>query len=80
MFYNTTAAGIILSIKIGKILLIVEKKNELDELFTFFEIFEKLKINRSQEHCVRICEKIRSTFQNALILVTCRFYGIKYSI
>lgn len=43
MFYNTTAAGIILAIKIGKILLIVEKKNELDELFTFFEIFEKLK-------------------------------------
>ena len=61
--------------------LIIEKENELEELFTLFEIFEELEINREIRNLAyEFVKKYGLLPNDALILATCRFYGIKYLI
>ncbi|MBE8540167.1 PIN domain-containing protein [Geoglobus acetivorans] len=61
--------------------LIVEKEDELEELFMLFEIFEELEINREIRNLAyRFVKKYGLLPNDALILATCRFYGIKYLI
>jgi|Deesub1362A_J573_1020465.scaffolds.fasta_scaffold25571_2 hypothetical protein len=61
--------------------LIVEKKDELEELFTLFEIFEELEINKEIRNLAyEFVKKYGLLPNDALILATCKFYGIKYLI
>lgn len=61
--------------------LIVEKKEELEELFMLFEIFEELEINRDIRNLAFEFMKNYGFLPNdALILATCKFYGIRYLI
>ncbi len=61
--------------------LIVEKKDELEELFMLFEIFEELEINKEIRNLAYGFVKKYGLLPNdALILATCKFYGIKYLI
>ena len=57
--------------------LIVERKSELEELFMLFEIFEELEINRNIRNLA--CEFVKKYGllpNDAVILASCRFYGI----
>jgi len=61
--------------------LIVEKKDELEELFILFEIFEELEINRDVRNLAyEFMKKYGLLPNDALILATCKFYGAKYLI
>jgi len=61
--------------------LVVEKKDELEELFMLFEIFEELEINKEiRNMAYEFVKKYGLLPNDALILATCKFYGIKYLI
>lgn len=61
--------------------LIVERGDELEELFMLFEIFEELEINREIRNLAyEFVKKYGLLPNDALILATCKFYGIKYLI
>ena len=61
--------------------LIIEKKDELEELFMLFEIFEELEINKEVRNLAfELMKKYGLLPNDALILATCKFYGIKYLI
>ena len=61
--------------------LIVERGNELEELFVLFEIFEELEINKEVRNLAHEFVKKYGLLPNdALILATCKFYGVKYLI
>ena len=61
--------------------LIVGRKDELEELFMLFEIFEELEINREVRNLAyEFVKKYGLLPNDALILATCKFYGIKYLI
>jgi len=61
--------------------LITEKEEELEKLFMLFEIFEELEINkRIRNMAYEFMKKYGLLPNDALILATCKFYGIKYLI
>lgn len=61
--------------------LIIEKKDELEELFMLFEIFEELGINKEVRNLAfEFVKKYGLLPNDALILSTCKFYGVKYLI
>ncbi len=61
--------------------LIIEKKDELEELFMLFEIFEELEMNKEVRNLAyEFVKKYGLLPNDALILATCKFYGIKHLI
>ena len=61
--------------------LIKGHESELREFLTFFELFRELEINRSIETlAVEYMVKYGLLPNDAIILATCKFYGIKYLI
>ncbi|MDI3502521.1 MAG: uncharacterized protein PWR13_934 [Archaeoglobi archaeon] len=61
--------------------LIIERKDELEELFMLFEIFEELEINKEVRNLAyEFVKKYGLLPNDALILSTCKYYGIKYLI
>ena len=61
--------------------LIIERKGELEELFLLFEIFEGLEINKEVRNLAfEIMKRYGLLPNDALILATCKFYGVKHLI
>ena len=61
--------------------LIAERKDELEELFTLFEIFEELEINRGvRDLAFEYMKRYGLLPNDALILATCKFHRIEYLI
>lgn len=61
--------------------LIIEKKDELEELSMLFEIFEELEINKEvRSLAYEFIKKYGLLPNDALILATCKFYGVKQLI
>ncbi len=61
--------------------LIMAHRTELEDFVKFFEIFRELEINRSIEMlAVEYMAKYGLLPNDALILATCKFYGVTYLI
>ena len=61
--------------------IITNKKDELKDLFLMFEMFEHLEINKEvRDIAFRYIVTYGLLPNDAIILATCKFYGIKYLI